>query len=1103
MSGGYAQFFKKVIHRKDESPNDSESPASNSSSDSDTRTETLNAYLECDAIDEYNFQMQTALLSTKVLKLLEQDLMNEKTASKLRHFSRSSASNSFMQMASPILSISSPISSGLFPTVSRTRSSSWISTQSVRAITRSPTVSLADGPLLDRILDAHTSANPVPVHDIVKMMNLLTNLHSYCPESNTMGAPMGATCTVSDYTQVIASPDAMTRLVILIREMLEEKAPTPLIPVTVPAGGRLVVCGDTHAQLQDLMWVLFKNGVPSPSNVYIFNGDICDRGGHAIEIFLILFLFKLNWYNSVHIIRGNHEDDYCNIYYGFLAELKHKFGPLPGGIMHSEFLRLFYSLPLSSVIDNWVGLYRCNVTGAIIDLSLASSEGGGSPSLGSPKNTTASGTEVILRRQDSTTGHRAFVKGDQLVFDTRAAVRSLNADGANILRWGSASDTWEYMSPRILVVHGGIPVPSAAAPTSSVLLKHFKDLPHRMKIPPAPKTVLEQWMYQILWSDPAEVDGPKGRGTPFFAHHTKAFIEANNLAAVIRAHQVPANQRGISFHHNQKLVTIFTASNYCGTSQNYGGVAVFTPTLFPALALNRTVFEHWAPPLSIIRDLLGKHQNATQDVRLFIAHEIESERAPIERASAGTLTHLEQKVGEYVASLIVFHKRQLWTAMSLKPRQLRSGLQFAISVEEWMDVCNRSIGHHFPWGSLISQMEIDLVGNDKIDYVSFLNRFKANVRFGDSLVDTWESAVVRGFFHELVSKDVVVQKMLMDELARSDSILPDRLRAIITTACPSITGAQASIFVQSLQECGSSDMIEISSFFKCMSEYIRSYFSLLDAAPDSVPSESVVQTGRDAIGFFIALREAILERRTHYGGKDPIIGFYQAVLAGGDSDSLCVSAEEAGQRLETALTSLGMRKFSGAATKSLAFVSADENEIGAITSHDIVVSLTRFYAACYIDGSSSGQVVSARIAEHANAAIYFHRNALRCACVHLDKPRSGQIDRHAFQRALVALNASLDAEWKLTKHQLRCVIEYIRWQEDTTEEGGSVIQDQDRVLVIEYDIFLEYVVAIFFLSLFPSSFEISDRQRMSRACSFGWHLVKDSLDFTLGDAAMQ
>lgn len=1097
MTGGYVNFFRKVLPQADDSSSyDSESADSSESTAALTRSQTLNAYLECDAIDEYNFQVQAALLSTKVLKLLEQqDLMNEKTASKLRHFSRTSGANSFMHMASPVISMSSPTSSGLFPTVGRTRSSSWLSTHSIRGIARSPTASMADGPLLDKILDAHSPSNPVPTHEIVKMMNLLTNLHSYCPETNTVGAPMGATCTVSDYTQVIASPDAMTRLVMMIRDMIEEKAPTPLVPVTVPAGGRLVVCGDTHAQLQDLMWVLFKNGVPSPSNIYIFNGDICDRGGHAVEIFLILLLFKLNWYNSVHIVRGNHEDDYCNIYYGFLAELKHKFGPLPGGMMHAEFLRLFYSLPLSCVIDNWVGTYRCNVTGALIEVSLASSEGPSSPSMGSPK-TAHAGTEVVLRRKDATSGHRAFIRNDQLVFDTRTAARSLSSEGTNILRWGSANDTWEYISPRILVLHGGIPIPPASAPSNSVMLKHFHDLPHRMKIPPAPKTVLEQWMYQILWSDPAEDGGPKGRGTPFFAHHTQAFIEANNLAAVIRAHQVPANQRGVSFHHRQKLITIFTASNYCGSSQNYGGVAVFTPTLFPALAINRTLFEHWAPPLSVIRDVLAKHQNATQDVRLFIAHEIETERAPTERSSIGSLSHLEQKVGEYVASLIVFNKRQLWTAFNSKARSNRPA-RFAIAVDDWVDVCGKIIGHHFPWGTLLNQLEIDLVANSSIDFASFLNRFRSNVRFGETLVDTWDCAVVRGFLYELISRDQAIQKSLIAESLNGPFILADKFKGIILSACPTLTGAQATLFVQTLLECAPAnagqDMLEISAVFKCMSEYIRSYFSLLDAAPDSVPSEAVIQTGRDAIEFFSALREAIGAK---YSGPDPIYQYFKAVVANGTAE-LVVPVMEAGARVEASLANLGLCKFKSTALNCLYFVASDENELNE--SGNVDLSLVRFYAACFIDGTSQGELLKARIAEHATAAIYFHRNALRCACVHLDKSRCGQIDRHAFQRALLALNGSLELEWKLTKHQLRCVIEYIRWQEmerALPEQGDGEftrsIEEEDKQLVIEYDLFLD-------------SFEISDRQRMSRACSFGWHLVKDSLnmDFSIGDAAMQ
>lgn len=40
-----------------------------------------------------------------------------------------------------------------------------------------------------------------------------------------------------------------------------------------------------------------------------------------------------------------------------------------------------------------------------------------------------------------------------------------------------------------------------------VLLKYFHQLPNRMRIPSSPQGVFEQWMYQILWSDPRLVQG--------------------------------------------------------------------------------------------------------------------------------------------------------------------------------------------------------------------------------------------------------------------------------------------------------------------------------------------------------------------------------------------------------------------------------------------------------------------------------------------------------------------------------------------------------------------------------------------------------------------
>ena len=40
---------------------------------------------------------------------------------------------------------------------------------------------------------------------------------------------------------------------------------------------QLIIVGDTHGQLGDVLWIFFKYGWPSKQNRYLFNGDIVDR----------------------------------------------------------------------------------------------------------------------------------------------------------------------------------------------------------------------------------------------------------------------------------------------------------------------------------------------------------------------------------------------------------------------------------------------------------------------------------------------------------------------------------------------------------------------------------------------------------------------------------------------------------------------------------------------------------------------------------------------------------------------------------------------------------------------------------------------------------
>ncbi|KAK1442071.1 serine/threonine-protein phosphatase 5-related protein [Babesia gibsoni] len=141
--------------------------------------------------------------------------------------------------------------------------------------------------------------------------------------------------------------------------------------VAVPPyeNGNLIVVGDLHGQLNDLLWIFFKFGPPSNRNVYVFNGDIADRGAYATNIFLLLFAFKLADPNSVIINRGNHESEDMNETYGFAREVRMKYD----GHIYNLFQRIFWELPLCVLVEKRIiivhgGLFRYDgVTLDVID----------------------------------------------------------------------------------------------------------------------------------------------------------------------------------------------------------------------------------------------------------------------------------------------------------------------------------------------------------------------------------------------------------------------------------------------------------------------------------------------------------------------------------------------------------------------------------------------------------------------------------------------------------------------------------------------------------------------------------------------------------------
>ena len=135
--------------------------------------------------------------------------------------------------------------------------------------------------------------------------------------------------------------------------------------------------------------------------------------------------------------------------------------------------------------------------------------------------------------------------------------------------WNSFMEVFDYFSVSALIdnsvycVHGGLSPHLRTIDQIRYCIDRNVEIPH------------EGPFCDLMWSDPEDDEegmrmSSRGAGYLFGKKPVDEFCEINNVSLIARAHQLV--MQGYEYHFDKKLVTVWSAPNYCGRCENIASI---------------------------------------------------------------------------------------------------------------------------------------------------------------------------------------------------------------------------------------------------------------------------------------------------------------------------------------------------------------------------------------------------------------------------------------------------------------------------------------------------------------------------------------------------